>query len=108
MTEFGKAFGKIKELQEAIKKSKELLPYIEKFGEEMKRKELCIIDYHQLVNIHVNGHLEITRINLAPQLLELDINEINEIVSKQCNLAYHECTVFMKQEMENFVQNLLK
>ena len=38
MTKFGQAFGKIKELQEAIKKSKELLPYVEKFGEEIKKK----------------------------------------------------------------------
>ena len=108
MTEFGKAFGKIKELQEAYKKSFEMLPYLEAFGEEMKSQEICIIDYHQLVNIHVNGHLAITKISLSPQLLELDINEINEIVTKQCNLAYHEGCVFMKQEMENFVQNLLK
>ena len=82
MTKFGQAFGKIKELQEAIKKSKELLPYVEKFGEEIKRKEICIIDDNQLICIHINGHLEITRINLAPQLLELDVTEINEKITK--------------------------
>ncbi len=108
MTEFGKAFGKIKELQEAYKKSKEMLPYLEAFGEEMKSKEICIIDYHQLVNIHVNGHLALTKISLSPRLLELDVTEINEIVTQQCNLAYHEGCAFMKQEMENFVQNILK
>ena len=108
MTEFGKAFGKIKELQEAYRKSKELLPYIEEFGEEMKSKEICIIDNNQLVNIHVNGHLALTKISLSPRLLELDVTEINEIVTKQCNLAYHESCAFMKQEMENFVQNILK
>ncbi len=52
--------------------------------------------------------LEITKIHLAPKLLKLNITEINEIVTQQCNLADHECCAFMKQEMENFVQNILK
>ena len=108
MTKFGQAFGKIKELQEAIKKSKELLPYVEKFGEEIKRKEICIIDDNQLITIHINGNLAINKINLAPQMLELDVAEINKIITKQCNLAYHEGAKFVKQEMEYFVQSILK
>lgn len=103
---FGFGLGKMKELSEAFKKAQEVQEGAKKLQEELEELEVGGSAGEGLVKVFMSGNQQPKRVEISPDLLKKDAEEVNRLVTEAMQDAYKKSTTTMRERMEELTGGL--
>ena len=103
---FGFGLGKMKELTEAFKKAQEVQEGAKKLQEELEQLEVEGSAGEGLVKVFMSGNQQPKRVEISPDVLKEDANQVNQLVTEAMQDAYKKSTTTMRERMEELTGGL--
>ncbi|MCL2925681.1 MAG: YbaB/EbfC family nucleoid-associated protein [Trichodesmium sp. MAG_R04] len=98
--------GKMRELTDAFKKAQEVQEGAKKLQEELDKLEVGGSAGDGLVKVFLSGNQEPRRVEISPDLLKKEADEVAELVTAAMKEAYKQSTSTMRERMESLTNGL--
>lgn len=103
---FGFGLGKIKELNEAIKKAQQVQEGAKRLQEELESMEIEGESGGGLVKVVLSGNQEPRRVEISPDALNEGAEVLSDLVCTAMINAYEQSTATMRERMEELTGGL--
>jgi nucleoid-associated protein EbfC len=103
---FGFGLGKIKELNEAIKKAQQVQEGAKRLQEELEVMEIEGEAGGGLVKVILSGNQEPRRVEISPDALNEGADVLSDLVCTAMKNAYERSTATMRERMEELTGGL--
>jgi nucleoid-associated protein EbfC len=103
---FGFGLGKIKELNEAIKKAQQVQEGAKRLQEELESMEIEGESGGGLVKVVLSGNQEPRRVEISPDALGEGAEVLSDLVCTAMINAYEKSTATMRERMEELTGGL--
>lgn len=103
---FGFGLGKIKELNEAIKKAQQVQEGAKRLQEELEVMEIEGEAGGGLVKVVLSGNQEPRRVEISPDALNEGADVLSDLVYTAMKNAYERSTATMRERMEDLTGGL--
>jgi nucleoid-associated protein EbfC len=103
---FGFGLGKLKEIQQAVQKAKEIEQGAKALQEELEEMRIVGQSSNGLVKVTISGNQEPQDVEINPAALEVGAEILSDLVLAALQEAYSLSTATMKERMEKLTGGL--